>query len=96
MIATANVCLENDLSCSWYNKFYDDEFYYNKYTVYYKMLMISLFFIVSTLGPSTLGGRKTVYLNVRAYTGRDTQVLWTSRIVRGRIYTSLSIYFIRN
>jgi len=29
-------------------------------------------------GPSTLGGRKTVYLKVRAYTGQDTKVLWTS------------------
>jgi len=26
MIATANVCLENNRCCSWYNKLYDDDF----------------------------------------------------------------------
>jgi len=25
VIATANVCLENDWYCSWYNKLYDDD-----------------------------------------------------------------------
>jgi len=29
-------------------------------------------------GPSTLGHRETVYLKLRAYTGKDTQVLWAS------------------
>jgi len=25
VISTANVCLKNDLSCSWYNKLYDED-----------------------------------------------------------------------
>jgi len=25
MITTANVCLKNDLCCSWYNELYDDD-----------------------------------------------------------------------